>query len=88
MIYLSHPACLEHDPRAHMPAHPNTPERLRAIETALAERDWLRVARRDPPAASEDALRLIHSEGQAISAAPEALFTSRAAARVAPYWKL
>ena len=38
-LYFSHPACLEHDPRALSPAHPDTPERLVAIERALAE-DW------------------------------------------------
>ena len=27
-VYFSHPACLEHDPRVHMPEHPDTPERL------------------------------------------------------------
>ena len=37
MLYFSHPASLEHDPRAHMPGHPDTPERLVAIERALAE---------------------------------------------------
>ncbi len=28
MLYFSHPASLEHDPRAQMPSHPDTPERL------------------------------------------------------------
>ena len=31
-LYFSDPACLEHDPRAQMPEHPDTPERLLAIE--------------------------------------------------------
>ena len=35
-LCFSHPACLEHDPRVHMPEHPDTPERLQAIEHALA----------------------------------------------------
>jgi len=61
MIYLSHPACLEHDPRAHFPEHPDSPERLRAIEAALAELDWLGMERREAPAASEDELRLVHT---------------------------
>jgi hypothetical protein len=30
-LYFGHPACLEHDPRAYMPEHPDTPERLEAI---------------------------------------------------------
>ena len=61
MLYLSHPACLEHDPRAQMPSHPDTPERLVAIEAALAERDWLGCERRPAPAASERELELVHT---------------------------
>jgi acetoin utilization deacetylase AcuC-like enzyme len=60
-IYFSHPACLEHDPRVGMPAHPDSPERLLAIERALAERDWLGWERRAPAPARESELRLIHS---------------------------
>ena len=38
-LYFSHPSSLEHDPRALMPGHPDTPERLIAIERLLgAER--------------------------------------------------
>ncbi len=61
MLYFSHPACLEHDPRAHVPSHPDTPERLVAIEAALEERDWLGWERRAAPAAEERELELIHS---------------------------
>jgi acetoin utilization deacetylase AcuC-like enzyme len=60
-IYFSHPACLEHDPRVHMPEHPDTPERLLAIERALAECDWLGWERRAALPASEDQLELVHS---------------------------
>jgi len=60
-FYFSHPACLEHDPRAHMPEHPDTPERLVAIETALAARDWLGWERRTAPPAGEAQLELVHS---------------------------
>jgi acetoin utilization deacetylase AcuC-like enzyme len=60
-LYFSHPACLEHDPRVHMPEHPDTPERLLAIERELQARDWLGWERREAPAASEDELELIHS---------------------------
>ena len=63
MIYLSHPACLEHDPRELMPSHPDTPERLLAIEEALAERDYLGWERRQAPAASERELELVHEAG-------------------------
>jgi acetoin utilization deacetylase AcuC-like enzyme len=61
MLYFSHTACLEHDPRAHMPSHPDTPERLLAIEAALAERDWLGWERRPAPPASERELMLVHT---------------------------
>jgi acetoin utilization deacetylase AcuC-like enzyme len=61
MLYFSHPACLQHDPRALMPGHPETPERMVAIEAALAERDWLGWERREAPAASERELELVHS---------------------------
>jgi acetoin utilization deacetylase AcuC-like enzyme len=60
-LYFSHPACLEHDPRLHMPEHPDTPERLLAIERALAARDWLGWERREAPAAPRAQLELIHS---------------------------
>ena len=50
-LYFHHPACLEHDPRAHMPEHPDTPERLEAIERALAAEDWLGWERREAPPA-------------------------------------
>jgi acetoin utilization deacetylase AcuC-like enzyme len=60
-LYFSHPACLEHDPRVHSPGHPDTPERLLALEAALAERDWLGWERREAPAASESQLELVHS---------------------------
>jgi hypothetical protein len=39
-LYFHHPACLEHDPRAYMPEHLDTPERLEAIERVLAEHGW------------------------------------------------
>jgi acetoin utilization deacetylase AcuC-like enzyme len=61
MLYFSHPACLEHDPRLLMPSHPDTPERLIAIEAALAERDWLGWERREAPASTEWELQLVHS---------------------------
>jgi acetoin utilization deacetylase AcuC-like enzyme len=63
-LYFSHPACLEHDPRVHMPEHPDTPERLEAIEGLLDAHDWLGWERREAPPASEDQLELIHGVGQ------------------------
>jgi acetoin utilization deacetylase AcuC-like enzyme len=61
MLYLSHPACLGHDPCELIPGHPDTPERLRAIEAALAEREWLGWERRPAPAATEAELELVHT---------------------------
>ena len=60
-LYFSHPACLAHDPQAHSPGHPDTPQRLRAIEEALAARAWPEWERREGPAASNEELRLIHT---------------------------
>jgi acetoin utilization deacetylase AcuC-like enzyme len=61
MLYFTHPACLEHDPRAHMPTHPDTPERLEAIQAALSEREWLGWETRPAPAACERELELVHT---------------------------
>jgi acetoin utilization deacetylase AcuC-like enzyme len=59
-LYFHHPACLEHDPRAHMPEHPDVPERLAAIERTLAAEDWLGWERRAAPPATEALLELVH----------------------------
>ena len=59
-LYFSHPACLEHDPRQGLYGHPEQPDRLRAIEAALAERDWLGWERREAPRATEEELTLVH----------------------------
>ncbi|MGN6816100.1 MAG: histone deacetylase family protein [Solirubrobacterales bacterium] len=60
MLYFSHPACLEHDPRERLYGHPEQPDRLRVIEGALAERDWLGWERREAPRATEEELMLVH----------------------------
>ncbi len=60
-LYFHHPSSLEHDPRAYIPGHPDTPERIYAIEAALEQRDWLRFERRLAPAARESELELVHS---------------------------
>jgi acetoin utilization deacetylase AcuC-like enzyme len=60
MVYFSHPACLEHDPREGLFGHPEAPDRLRAIEGAMAERDWLGWERREAPRGAEEELMLIH----------------------------
>ena len=59
-LYFHQPACLEHDPRAHVPEHPDTPARLEAIEQRLTEANWLEWERRAAPPASEQMLELIH----------------------------
>ncbi len=43
-----------------MPEHPDTPERLVAIERALAGHGWLGWERREAPSAQEDQLGLVH----------------------------
>jgi acetoin utilization deacetylase AcuC-like enzyme len=60
-LYYSHPACLEHDPRVLSPGHPDTPERLIALESSLAAEDWLGWERRPAPAADEAHLELVHT---------------------------
>lgn len=60
-LYFHHPACLEHDPSAHISLHPDVPERLAAIERALQEREWLGWERRLAPAAEETTLELVHT---------------------------
>src|SRR5688572_417250 len=54
IIYITHPACHLHDPN---PGHPESPERLVAIETALAEKN---IALRHGNIASKDDLLLAH----------------------------
>ncbi|MEA2140900.1 MAG: hypothetical protein QOC91_999 [Solirubrobacteraceae bacterium] len=63
-LYFSHPASLEHDPRVLMPGHPDTPERLLAIERLLGSEDWLGWQRREAPAAPRSAIELIHEPQQ------------------------
>jgi acetoin utilization deacetylase AcuC-like enzyme len=59
--YFHHRACLEHDPRAYSPYHPDTPERLLAIERVLGERGWAGWERREAPALEESLLELVHT---------------------------
>ena len=63
MLYFSHPACSEHDPRAHAPFHPENPGRLEAVEGRLETRGWLGWERRQAPAAPERFLELVHDRG-------------------------
>ncbi|HEX5223549.1 MAG TPA: histone deacetylase [Solirubrobacteraceae bacterium] len=59
-LLLSHPACLEHDPRVHSPGHPDTPERLVRLGAALAERNWLGWQRAEAPQLDPERLELVH----------------------------
>jgi acetoin utilization deacetylase AcuC-like enzyme len=59
-LYFHHPACLEHDPGALMPGHPDTPERLQAIEARLSGVGWGGWETREAPAAHESELELVH----------------------------
>jgi acetoin utilization deacetylase AcuC-like enzyme len=70
MLYLSHPASAEHDPRTLLPGHPENPERLLAVEALLVERDWLGWERRQAPAASTAELELVH-DGRLVTAIRE-----------------
>jgi acetoin utilization deacetylase AcuC-like enzyme len=67
VLYFSHPACLDHDPRSGIPGHPDTPERLEVIKAALAERDWLDWERRLAPPAAERQLELVHTPAHVAS---------------------
>jgi acetoin utilization deacetylase AcuC-like enzyme len=60
-LYFSHSSSLEHDPSVHVPGHPDTPERLVALDGLLAAEDWLGWERRQAPAATEAELELVHS---------------------------
>jgi acetoin utilization deacetylase AcuC-like enzyme len=55
-VLFSHPSSLEHDTGA----HPERAERLRAVYAALEERGDLGWERRASPAASREALELVH----------------------------
>jgi acetoin utilization deacetylase AcuC-like enzyme len=61
-LCFSHPSSIEHDPRVVMPRHPDTPERMLALERVLAADDWLGWERRLAPAAEPATLELVHSD--------------------------
>jgi acetoin utilization deacetylase AcuC-like enzyme len=56
-LYLRHPSSLEHETGA----HPERADRIRAIEAALAARDWLGWEVREAPGAAEEQLLRVHS---------------------------
>jgi acetoin utilization deacetylase AcuC-like enzyme len=58
-LHLSHPACLKHDTG---PGHPERPDRLRAIEKALAEPQFAKLVRFEAPRADLATLELVHTK--------------------------
>jgi acetoin utilization deacetylase AcuC-like enzyme len=60
MLYIHHPASLQHDPSLLSPEHPDNPARVEAIETAMAAVDWLGCTLAEAPAATEPELELVH----------------------------
>jgi acetoin utilization deacetylase AcuC-like enzyme len=57
-LYLRHPSSLDHDTGN----HPERAARIKAIEQALAARDWLGVERESAPAVDIEQLAAIHPE--------------------------
>jgi acetoin utilization deacetylase AcuC-like enzyme len=60
MLYFRHPSSLRHDPGAWSPDHPDSPARIRAIETAMALSGWSDCEPRVAPPATEAELELAH----------------------------
>jgi acetoin utilization deacetylase AcuC-like enzyme len=56
-IILSHPACLEHRPGPH---HPESPERLKTVLTALRSPEFASLEWRDAPLGTIEQVHLIH----------------------------
>jgi acetoin utilization deacetylase AcuC-like enzyme len=56
-LYITHPACLNH---LTPPGHPERPDRLRAIEAALAEPEFEPLTRIQAPMASLETITLCH----------------------------
>jgi acetoin utilization deacetylase AcuC-like enzyme len=57
-LYIRHPSSFEHDTGG----HPENAGRLRAIEAAMEEADWLGLERVEAPAASREQLLRVHPE--------------------------
>ncbi len=55
-LYIRHPSSFEHDTGG----HPENAGRLRAIEAAMEEADWLGLERVEAPAATEEQLLRVH----------------------------
>jgi acetoin utilization deacetylase AcuC-like enzyme len=59
-LLFEDPSSREHDPRRHLPGHPDSPQRIEAIDAALADADWLGWNRRTSPAANRAELEAVH----------------------------
>ncbi len=59
-LLFTHPASRRYDPRRHVDEHPDTPERILAIEAALAAVDGLGWERRVAPMATYEELEAVH----------------------------
>jgi acetoin utilization deacetylase AcuC-like enzyme len=56
-LYVAHPSSYDHD----MGRHPENPGRLRAIDAAMTDRDWLGVTRIGAPPADRTQLERVHT---------------------------
>ena len=61
VLYFHHPSSLEHDPRVLCADHPDSPERIEAIESALESAGWPGCVRVEAPAAVMAELELVHA---------------------------
>jgi len=59
-ILFEHPSSLEHDPREQLAEHPDTPQRIEAIDAALSGAGDLGWQRRLAPAAQRAELEAVH----------------------------
>jgi len=58
-VLITHPACLEHAPP---PGHPERPERLKAVLSALESKEFSGLQREVAPLATREELARVHSE--------------------------
>ena len=59
-LLFEHPGSRDYDPRGQIAEHPDTPERIDAIDAALAVVDWLGWERRVAPMATRAELEAVH----------------------------
>ena len=59
-LLFEHPSSRTYDPRKHIAEHPDTPQRLVAIDAALAAVGWLGWERRGAPIATRAELEAVH----------------------------